>query len=184
MLVLAGAGRWRPVAAATCCWQMPAVCSEEDKNVCVVPNLQVPRETRSCFPGGARWWQVSIHMCTTRMYGIHDNIYVTYGVHAFVFRTCRYPEDQPFPSVEGSFTKQFQVVDADWTVVINAPSGGVKGAVVAPRPLVGKNTSQAYDIVPAMHDLESLAIWGNCRDAKTSSFAVCREVRDAAALRL
>lgn len=88
----------------------------------------------------------------------------------------RFKSDQPFHEIAGAVTMEFQVVDADWAVIINAPGGGVKGAVVAPKPLWGLNASQSFDLVTAMHDLESLAIWGNCVDEKTSSFALCRAV--------
>lgn len=70
--------------------------------------------------------------------------------------TCWFPAGKPFESVDEVVHLELDLPDADWTVVIEAPFGGVSGAIYIPGGGSGGAAAQAN---------QTLASWGFCRNA-------------------
>ena len=65
--------------------------------------------------------------------------------------------NQPFPSLASDFTVTMSVPDGDWQVVLNAPMGGVRGAVTAQN-----GNSMRIDKVLGSSASETLTSFGGC----------------------
>ena len=71
--------------------------------------------------------------------------------------SCRFEVDQAFPSLTSDFTVTMSVPDGDWQVVLNAPVGGVRGAVTAQN-----GNSMRIDAVLGSSASETLTSFGGC----------------------
>ena len=87
-------------------------------------------------------------------------MYPTYPIssHLIPFLPpCRFEVNQLFPSLATDFTVTMSVPDGDWQVVLNAPMGGVRGAVTAQN-----GNSMRIDKVLGSSASETLTSFGGC----------------------
>ncbi|CAI5951945.1 unnamed protein product [Closterium sp. NIES-64] len=69
---------------------------------------------------------------------------------------CWYESFQPFPRGDAEVSVAVDIPDGDWVVVLNAPTGGIRGTVHAPPP-----GTRRFSVVGAASTIE-LAAWGYC----------------------
>ncbi|GJP56723.1 hypothetical protein CLOM_g15776 [Closterium sp. NIES-68] len=69
---------------------------------------------------------------------------------------CWYESLQPFPRGEADLSIPMDIPDGEWTVVLNAPAGGIRGTVHAPPP-----GTRRFSVIGSANTVE-LAAWGYC----------------------